>query len=341
MARTQSAKQCLIPGVSLQMAICNVLRALGTLRVHSRINVAMQITLSKYASQCQCRHESRARIDNNRIARAMGATTVRWPEAILQSFICTSEHFLLFCYHRRQPPYRTHDGRHHRAPAGGCQGVRHRQCCLATANLSTPCGNLFADNNRIARATGATIVHRPEEIRESDIGTRAGLFDVRKIGDEFFTFIVDCEVRTSPVSIWLHLLAGCITIVMCEDPSRQAAASALLVSLAGNNKGCQPFSQWLPTEAGTTADVSWLAGQQMRNFTICWQEPKACSVVLRGASKDTLNEVEAQLAGGNSTSQGPESCSVRYNRTRRRAPWCCAARRRTPSTRSSATCRAY
>jgi hypothetical protein len=50
------------------------------------------------------------------------------------------------------------------------------------------------DNNRIARATGATIVHRPEEIRESDIGTRAGLFDVRKIGDEFFTFIVDCEV---------------------------------------------------------------------------------------------------------------------------------------------------
>lgn len=189
-----------IPGGRLQIAICNVLRALGTLRVHSRINVAMQITLSKYASQCQCRHESRARADNNRISRAMGATTVHWPEAILQSFTCTSEHSLLFCHHRGQRPYRTHDGRHHRAPARGCQGVRHRRCRLATANLSTPCGNLFADNNRIARATGATIVHRPEEIRESDIGTRAGLFDVRKIGDEFFTFIVDCEVRTSPVS---------------------------------------------------------------------------------------------------------------------------------------------
>jgi hypothetical protein len=38
------------------------------------------------------------------------------------------------------------------------------------------------DNNRIARATGATIVHRPEEIRESDIGTGAGLFEVVKIG---------------------------------------------------------------------------------------------------------------------------------------------------------------
>ncbi|GAB4816804.1 hypothetical protein N2152v2_003850 [Parachlorella kessleri] len=73
------------------------------------------------------------------------------------------------------------------------------------------------DNNRIARATGATIVSRPDEIRESDIGTGAGLFEVRKIGDEFYTFIVDCK------------------------------------------------------------------------------EPKACSIVLRGASKDVLNEVERNL----------------------------------------------
>ena len=31
------------------------------------------------------------------------------------------------------------------------------------------------------------------EIRASDIGTRAGLFEIQKIGDEFFTFIVDCD----------------------------------------------------------------------------------------------------------------------------------------------------
>jgi len=74
------------------------------------------------------------------------------------------------------------------------------------------------DNNRIARACGATIVHRTDELRESDIGTRAGLFEVVKIGDEFFTFIVDCE------------------------------------------------------------------------------SPKACTVLLRGASKDILNEVERNLA---------------------------------------------
>ncbi|GIL57804.1 hypothetical protein Vafri_13047 [Volvox africanus] len=49
------------------------------------------------------------------------------------------------------------------------------------------------DNNRIARACGATIVNRTDEIRDSDIGTGAGLFEVVKIGDEFFTFVVDCK----------------------------------------------------------------------------------------------------------------------------------------------------
>ncbi|KAG2485569.1 hypothetical protein HYH03_015733 [Edaphochlamys debaryana] len=73
------------------------------------------------------------------------------------------------------------------------------------------------DNNRIARACGATIVNRTDEIRDSDIGTGAGLFEVVKIGDEFFTFIVDCKA------------------------------------------------------------------------------PKACTVLLRGASKDILNEVERNL----------------------------------------------
>jgi T-complex protein 1 subunit gamma len=74
------------------------------------------------------------------------------------------------------------------------------------------------DNNRIARASGATIVHRTSEISEKDIGTGAGLFEVQKIGDEYFTWIVDCD------------------------------------------------------------------------------NPKACSIVLRGASKDVLNEIERNLA---------------------------------------------
>jgi len=73
------------------------------------------------------------------------------------------------------------------------------------------------DNNRVARACGATIVHRVEEIREEDIGTGAGLFEVVKIGDEYHSFVVDCK------------------------------------------------------------------------------DPKACTILLRGASKDVLNEVERNL----------------------------------------------
>merc|ERR1719192_1918994 len=73
------------------------------------------------------------------------------------------------------------------------------------------------DNLRVARATGATIVNRTEEISEADIGLGAGLFEVRKIGDEYFTFIENCK------------------------------------------------------------------------------DPKACTILLRGASKDILNEVERNL----------------------------------------------
>jgi len=73
------------------------------------------------------------------------------------------------------------------------------------------------DNNRIARASGATIVHRTSEIQEKDIGLGCGLFEVQKIGDEYYSWLVDCE------------------------------------------------------------------------------SPKACSIVLRGASKDVLNEIERNL----------------------------------------------
>jgi T-complex protein 1 subunit gamma len=89
---------------------------------------------------------------------------------------------------------------------------------LAKAGISAIRRVRKTDNNRIARATGATIVNRPEELRPEDVGTRAGLFEVSKLGDEYFTFIVDCE------------------------------------------------------------------------------EPKACTIILRGASRDVLNEVERNLA---------------------------------------------
>lgn len=73
------------------------------------------------------------------------------------------------------------------------------------------------DNVRVGKVSGATIVHQVEELREEDVGTNAGLFEVKKIGDEYFSYIVRCK------------------------------------------------------------------------------DPKACTVVLRGPSKDILNEVERNL----------------------------------------------
>lgn len=73
------------------------------------------------------------------------------------------------------------------------------------------------DNNRIAKCCGATIVNRVEELEEKDIGTQCGLLEVKKLGEEYFVYMVECE------------------------------------------------------------------------------DPKACTVILRGGSKDTLNEIERNL----------------------------------------------
>merc|ERR1712141_885072 len=50
-----------------------------------------------------------------------------------------------------------------------------------------------SDNLRVARACGATIVNRTDEITEEDIGKDCGLFEIRKIGDEYFTFLEQCK----------------------------------------------------------------------------------------------------------------------------------------------------
>ena len=88
---------------------------------------------------------------------------------------------------------------------------------FAKANITAFRRLRKTDNNRVARATGATIVSRTDEIREEDIGTGCGLFEMRKIGEEYFAFFEECE------------------------------------------------------------------------------EPKACTIILRGGSKDVLNEIERNL----------------------------------------------
>jgi T-complex protein 1 subunit gamma len=88
---------------------------------------------------------------------------------------------------------------------------------LQKANISAIRRLRKTDNMRIARAAGAIVVNRLEEATEHDIGTGAALFEVKKIADEYFTYITGCK------------------------------------------------------------------------------DPKACTILLRGASKDILNEVERNL----------------------------------------------
>jgi len=88
---------------------------------------------------------------------------------------------------------------------------------LLKANISVIRRIRKTDNNRIARVTGAQICNRTEELTENMVGTKCGLFSIKKIGDEYFTFMTECE------------------------------------------------------------------------------DPKACSVLLRGASRDVLNEIERNL----------------------------------------------
>jgi len=92
------------------------------------------------------------------------------------------------------------------------------QHCFLKANVTAIRRVRKSDNNRIARATGATIVNRVEDLRENDVGTQCGLFHVEKIADDYFTFLTGC------------------------------------------------------------------------------QDPKACTIMLRGPSKDVINEIDRNLA---------------------------------------------
>ena len=62
---------------------------------------------------------------------------------------------------------------------------------LMRANVTAICRVWKTDNNHIARACRARIVDQSKELREDDVGTGAGLLEIKTIGDEYFTFITD------------------------------------------------------------------------------------------------------------------------------------------------------
>jgi T-complex protein 1 subunit gamma len=47
--------------------------------------------------------------------------------------------------------------------------------------------------DRIAAATGATIITNPREFTETDLGRKCGLYECRKFGDEWWSFFDECQ----------------------------------------------------------------------------------------------------------------------------------------------------
>jgi T-complex protein 1 subunit gamma len=118
-----------------------------------------------------------------------------------------------------------------------------------------------SDNNRIARATGATIVNRIEDLKESDVGTQCGLFNVELIGDEYFTYLVKCSkpqacsvvLRGGSKDILneiernLHDAMAVTRNVMFEpslSPGGGATEMAVSVKLSEKAKSIEGVAQW-------------------------------------------------------------------------------------------------
>lgn len=68
------------------------------------------------------------------------------------------------------------------------------------------------------RACGARIASRTDELREDDVGVGAGLFEVKKIGDEYFTFITECK-DPKACTILLRGASKEILAVSSDQPS--------------------------------------------------------------------------------------------------------------------------
>lgn len=73
----------------------------------------------------------------------------------------------------------------------GCTDLA--QHFLVEAGISVLRRNKAWELQRLARAVGGTVGTRPGLMTEKDIGKKCGLFEIRKIGDEYFSFFDECD----------------------------------------------------------------------------------------------------------------------------------------------------
>ncbi|CAG8785081.1 33998_t:CDS:2, partial [Gigaspora margarita] len=132
---------------------------------------------------------------------------------------------------------------------------------LLKANISAIRRVRKTDNNRIARAVGATIVNQLDELKEEDVGTECGLFVVDKIGDEYFTFLTKCKnpkactiLLRGPSKDILNEVERNLQDAMCVArnvffnpllaPGGGATEMAISVKLSENSKTLEGVEQW-------------------------------------------------------------------------------------------------
>ncbi|CAG8640750.1 917_t:CDS:2, partial [Paraglomus occultum] len=132
---------------------------------------------------------------------------------------------------------------------------------LMKANVSAIRRVRKTDNNRIARAVGATIVNRIDDLKETDVGTECGLFFIDKIGDEYFTFLTKCKkpkactiLLRGPSKDILNEIERNLQDAMCVarnvffapllSPGGGATEIAVSVKLAEKAKSLEGVEQW-------------------------------------------------------------------------------------------------
>ena len=132
---------------------------------------------------------------------------------------------------------------------------------LVKANVTAIRRLRKTDNNRVARATGATIVNDVRTLQESDVGTKCGLFEISKIGDEYFTFLTECKdphactilLRGPSKDVLneiernLHDAMGVARNVVFHPrlcPGGGATEMAIAVGLERRGKGIEGVAQW-------------------------------------------------------------------------------------------------
>ena len=83
----------------------------------------------------------------------------------------------------------------------GCSDLA--QECFARAGVVCLRRLRKSDSIRVARATGATIIHTPSDLKEAHVGTRAARFHTDKLGDEYYSFLDGCTCPGA-CTVWLR-----------------------------------------------------------------------------------------------------------------------------------------